>query len=90
VRTREPDEVVEVEAVADLVGMPAARVRHYLRVGLVTPRRTEGQRPVLGPAELARLRRIRRLSDDLGLNLAGVEVALHLLDVIEALEARRR
>ena len=39
--------------------------------------------------ELARLRKIRRLHDDLGLNAAGVEVALRLLDEIENLRITR-
>lgn len=89
-RLVEPEEVVGLDVAAELVGMPPARVRRYLRVGLVMPRRVEGRRPMLGRDELARLRRIRRLTDDLGLNLAGVEVTLHLLDVIARLEERRR
>ncbi len=40
---------------------------------------------MFGEAELIRLRKIRRLSDDLGLNLAGVEVAMRLLDEIATL-----
>jgi DNA-binding transcriptional MerR regulator len=38
-----------------------------------------------GEVEMAQLRRIRRLRDDLGLNMAGIEVALRLLDEIDSL-----
>jgi len=76
-----------IEVAAERVGLPAARVRRYLRAGLVRPVATEGRTPLLGEGELARLRRIRRLADDLGLNQPGVEVALRLLDQIETLQA---
>jgi DNA-binding transcriptional MerR regulator len=47
----------------------------------------EGDAPFFGDDELARMRRIRRLQEDLGLNAAGVEVALRLLDEIQQLQA---
>lgn len=76
-------------AAAHLVGLPPSRVRRYVKVGLVRTVVDERGRPVLGAAELARLRKIRRLSNDLGLNVPGVEVALRLLDEIDALRAGR-
>jgi MerR family transcriptional regulator/heat shock protein HspR len=83
----------ELETAARLSRLPAARVRRYVRVGLVQPARSEGRTVFFGEADLARLRTIRRLGDDLGLNPAGVEVALRLVDEIkalrQALEARR-
>ena len=65
--------------------MSVAHVRHYVEVGLVRPSGSEGETPLLGEPALARLRRIRRVREDLGLNDAGVEVVLRLLDEIEAL-----
>ena len=76
-----------VEVAAELVGLPTSRIRRYLRAGLVQPARAERGVPLLGEAELARLRRIRRLTDDLGINLAGVEVVLRLVEEIEGLRA---
>ena len=78
-----------LEAAARLVHVPPARIRYYVRVGLIRPVRTEGRLVYFGDAELARLRKIRRLQDDLGLNAAGVEVALRLLDEIENLRITR-
>ena len=74
--------VYELETAARLTRLPAARVRRYVRIGLIRPSRTEGGTAFFGDAELARLRTIRRLREDLGLNAAGVEVALRLVDEI--------
>lgn len=79
-----------LESAAELVRVPPARIRYYIRIGLVTPSRVEGRRVFLGDAQLARLRKIRRLHEDLGLDRAGVEVALRLLDEIERLRATHR
>lgn len=76
-----------LETAARLVRLPPAHVRRYVRAGLVRPARIEGRVTLFGDAELARLRRIRRLRDDLGLNTAGMEVVLRLLDEIQALRA---
>lgn len=77
---------------ARLARVPTSRARHYVEIGLVTPALIEDGTSYFGDAELARFRRIRRLHDDLGLNSAGVEVVLRLLDQIEALrnELRQR
>jgi MerR family transcriptional regulator/heat shock protein HspR len=85
---RPPDR--PLETAAELAKVPPARIRYYVRIGLVTPSRIEGRRPYFGEPELARLRKIRRLHDDLGLDSAGVEAALRLLDEIERLRAARR
>lgn len=76
-----------LEVAARMVRLTPARVRYYVRVGLVRPSRVEGDAQFFSDAELARMRRIRRLQEDLGLNAAGVEVALHLLDEIQQLQA---
>ena len=76
-------EVYELETAARLVRLPAALVRRYVRVGLIRPARLEGRTAFFGEEELARLRRIRRLVEDLGLNMAGVEIVLRLVDELE-------
>lgn len=76
-----------LEAAARMARLPPARARHYVRLGLVRPARYDGTRALFGETELARLRRLRRLSDDLGLNLAGVEVTMRLLDEIARLRS---
>jgi MerR family transcriptional regulator/heat shock protein HspR len=76
-----------VEVAAHLSGVPVARVRYMVRQGLIRPPRVEGGRPMFGDGELARLRKIRRLTTDLGVNLAGVEIILRLTDELSALRA---
>jgi MerR family transcriptional regulator, heat shock protein HspR len=78
-----------LETVAEQVHVPPARIRYYVRMGLVTPSRVDGRRVFFSEPGLARLRKIRRLHDDLGLDRAGVEVALRLLDEIDRLRAGR-
>lgn len=78
----------QVTVAARMVGIAPARVRQYLEIGLLQPAHVENGVALLGPAELARLRRIRRLSTDLGLNRPGVEVVVRLLDQIAVLRAR--
>ena len=84
--------VYELEAAARIARLPLARVRRYVRVGLIRPVRVEGRTAFFGEAELARLRTIRRLGEDLGLDAAAVEVVLRLVDEIrtlhDALDAR--
>jgi MerR family transcriptional regulator/heat shock protein HspR len=74
-----------LEAAAAATRVPPSRVRYFIRVGLIRPSRVEGRVPFFGEAEMAQLRRIRRLRDDLGLNTAGIEVALRLIEEIEGL-----
>ena len=77
--------IYELETAARLTRLSPARVRRYVRVGLIRPARVEGRNTFFSDAELARLRTIRRLGDDLGLNAAGVEVALRLVEHADAL-----
>jgi MerR family transcriptional regulator/heat shock protein HspR len=74
-----------LDAAATLAGLSTRRVRAYVRHGLVRPARIEGRQVLFSDAELAQLRRIRRLADDLGINLAGIEVTLRLLDEVARL-----
>ena len=67
------------EDAAQTVGITITRLVRYERLGLISPP-IENRRPHYGPGELARLRKIRRLTEDLGVNLAGVEIIMRLLD----------
>lgn len=65
---------------AHLSGLSTSRARQFVRSGLVAPAVIERGRPLFGAMELARLRKIRRLTEDLGVNVAGVEVILRLTE----------
>ena len=69
-----------ISIAADLVGMHPQTLRIYENKGLVRPKRTRGNTRLYSEADLERLRLIQRLTTELGLNLAGVEVVLRLED----------
>jgi MerR family transcriptional regulator/heat shock protein HspR len=79
-----------IEIVSEQIGLTPARIRHYERSGLVGPARVQGRARFYGEADVARLRRLRRLTHDLGLNPAGVEIVTRLLDELESLRAEVR
>lgn len=77
-----------ISVAARLVGVHEQTLRYYERAGLVEPARSKGRIRLYSPHDLERVRQIRRLTDDMGVNLAGVEVIMRLTDHIRALEAR--
>ena len=83
--TDEPVFVISVAA--RMVGVRTQTLRYYERLGLVSPARTAGNQRVYSQRDVARVQHIRRLMDDLGVNLAGVEVVLKLLVQVREAEA---
>ena len=75
-----------ISVAARIVGVHAQTLRHYERVGLICPSRTGGRQRLYSMADIERLRRLKALTEDMGLNLAGAEVALKLMNRIEELE----
>jgi MerR family transcriptional regulator/heat shock protein HspR len=59
-------------------------IRHFHAMGLIQGEKIGGQL-LYSEEEIMQLRQIRRLQHDLGINLAGVEVILHLLKHLEAI-----
>lgn len=76
-----------ISVAAEMLRVHPQTLRHYERLGLVTPERTNGNIRRYSEEDIARLRRIQQLMDDLGVNLAGVEVILNMHD---AMETQRR
>ena len=77
-----------ISIAAELVGMHPQTLRIYENKGLVSPKRTRGNTRLYSEADLERLRLIQRLTTELGLNLAGVEVVLRLEDELRKAHAR--
>jgi MerR family transcriptional regulator/heat shock protein HspR len=75
-----------ISVAADMLRVHPQTLRHYERLGLVSPERTNGNIRLYSAQDIARLRRVQQLMDDLGVNLAGVEVILRLHDHIEQLQ----
>lgn len=65
---------------AELTGMHQQTIRQYERLGLIQPHRSPGGTRYFTDADLERLLTIARLTQDMGVNLAGVEVILRMRD----------
>ena len=76
-----------ISVAARMLGVQTQTLRYYERLGLIEPARTGGNQRVFSRADIERVRRIRGFMDDLGVNLAGVEVILRLLDRLSESEA---
>ncbi len=81
------DEPIYVISVAArLVDMHPQTLRYYERAGLLKPSRSSGKIRLYSKREIERLRRIARLINELGVNLAGVEIIINLTDQLEGLQ----
>jgi len=79
-----------ISVAARMLGIQTQTLRYYERLGLVEPARTKGNQRVFSHSDIERVRRIRGLMDDLGVNLAGVEVVLKLLERLRGSEQKNR
>jgi len=77
-----------ISVAARLCDMHPQTLRMYERMGLIKPRRVARKNRMYSDRDIERLRQIQRLTHDLGVNLAGVEVILRLLKQME--DMRRR
>jgi MerR family transcriptional regulator/heat shock protein HspR len=81
-----PNAAFVISVAARLVGVHEQTLRYYERAGLVEPARSKGRIRLYSLHDLERVRQIRRLTDEMGVNLAGVEVIMRLTDRIRELE----
>jgi MerR family transcriptional regulator/heat shock protein HspR len=72
-----------ISMAAQMLGMHPQTLRKYERLGLVQPSRTIGSMRVYSRDELERLRMIKYLVDELGINLAGVQRLLTIAEVMQ-------
>jgi MerR family transcriptional regulator/heat shock protein HspR len=79
------DELFLISVAARMLGMHPQTLRKYERLGLVQPNRTIGSMRLYSRGELERLRLIKRLVDDGGINLAGVQRLLSIAEVVQRL-----
>lgn len=77
------DDIYFISVAARLLGMHPQTLRKYERLGLVQPTRTVGSMRLYTREELERLRIIKRLVDDGGINLAGVQRLLSVAEVVQ-------
>jgi MerR family transcriptional regulator, heat shock protein HspR len=81
-----PDELIFISTAARMLGMHPQTLRKYERLGLVQPARTIGSMRLYSREEIERLRFIKRLVDDMGINLAGVQQLLEVAEVMRRIQ----
>ena len=80
---RVEEELMFISMAAELLGMHPQTLRKYERLGLIQPARTIGSMRLYAREELERLRLIKRLVDEQGVNLAGVQRLLAVAEVVQ-------
>lgn len=75
-----------ISVVARMLGVHAQTLRYYEKAGLIEPSRSRGRVRLYSNRDIERLRQVRALMDDMGVNVAGVEVILRLSERIAAME----
>src|SRR5690348_8958703 len=80
--------VFVISVAAQLAGMHAQTLRQYDRLGLVTPGRTVGGGRRYSARDVALLREVQRLSQEDGVNLAGIKRIIELEGELDALRAQ--
>jgi len=79
-----------ISVAAELAGMHAQTLRTYDRLGLVSPSRSSGGGRRYSQRDVDLLREVQRLSQDEGVNLAGIKRIIELTNHVEALQGRVR
>jgi MerR family transcriptional regulator/heat shock protein HspR len=73
----EPRYVISIAA--RMVGVHTHTLRYYERVGIIEPYRSRGNIRLYSERDVAHLKRVKTLMDDMGVNLAGVEVIMRMV-----------
>ncbi len=81
---KEPRYVISIAA--KMLGIQTHTLRYYERVGIIEPRRSRGNIRLYSDIDIALLRRVKSLMDDMGINLAGAEVVLRMVQRMNELQ----
>jgi len=82
----EPRYVISIAA--RMVGVPTHTLRYYERVGIIEPPRSRGNIRLYSDRDIALLRKVRSLMNELGVNLAGIQVILRMSEQLLELQGR--
>ena len=83
-RDDEPRYVISIAA--KMLDMQTYTLRYYERIGVIEPQRSQGNIRLYSEGDIALLRRVKTLVEDMGVNLAGVEVILRLMQRMNELQ----
>jgi len=86
INNNEPRYVISIAA--KIVGVQVHNLRYYERIGIIEPSRSQGNIRLYSDRDIALLRRVKTLMDDMGVNLAGAEVILRLSQHMTELQRR--
>ena len=75
-----------ISVAARIVGVQTHTLRYYERIGIIRPYRSQGNIRLYSERDVVQLRRVKTLMDDLGVNLAGIEVILRMTRHIAELQ----
>ena len=75
-----------ISVAAEMLGIQTYTLRYYEKVGIIKPARSRGNIRLYSDMDLALLQRVRTLMEDLGINLAGVEVIIRMSQQIAQLQ----
>ncbi len=67
-----------ISIAAEMVGMPTYTLRYYEKIGIMEPSRSKGNIRLYSDRDIEFIRRVKTLMEDLGVNLAGIEVILRM------------
>lgn len=85
-RVEDETDVFFISMAAQMLGMHPQTLRKYERLGLVQPSRTIGSMRVYSRDEMERLRLIKSLVDEAGINLAGVQRLLSIAEIMQRIQ----
>jgi MerR family transcriptional regulator/heat shock protein HspR len=80
------DPIYVISIAARLVGMHQQTLRYYERAGFIEPRRTAGNIRMYSNRDINRIRAAQRLIEELGVNLAGVDIILRMSEQLRSLQ----
>src|SRR5205823_6242058 len=86
-QARAPDALYVISVAARLVELHPTTLRKYERVGFLEPSRTPGRTRLYSHEDIRRLRQIKHLVEEREMNLAGVQMALDLTELLSQLAA---
>ena len=84
---RDVEPCFTIGVVHQMLGLHPQTLRHYERLGLVRPQRSDGRIRMYSAKDLERIALIKRWIDEFGVNLAGVEIMLKMQESMEQLRA---
>lgn len=83
---REPRYVISIAA--RMLGIQSHTLRYYERIGILMPSRSRGNIRLYSESDIAYIRQLKRLMDELGVNMAGVEVIMRMAERMSNLQKR--